>query len=107
MSQRLFDQVLNDFLVRPFLRFGYEVSFEALDKGAIELLGPSGISSTFRELGSRVSQLQSGYVYHYAFAMLLGLTLFVTFSSLGDSLVSWLDGRLAFVWLVSCFYNPN
>ncbi|GJR50355.1 hypothetical protein Tco_1400876 [Tanacetum coccineum] len=29
---------------RPFLRFGYEVSFEALDKGAIEILGPYGIS---------------------------------------------------------------
>ncbi|KAK8492022.1 hypothetical protein V6N13_035069 [Hibiscus sabdariffa] len=25
---------------RSFLRFGYEVSFEALDKGAIEILGP-------------------------------------------------------------------
>ncbi|PPS15510.1 hypothetical protein GOBAR_AA05069 [Gossypium barbadense] len=35
-----FDQVLNDFLVRSFLRFGYEVSFKALDKGAIEILGP-------------------------------------------------------------------
>ncbi|KAI3681465.1 hypothetical protein L6452_36261 [Arctium lappa] len=35
-----FDQVFNDFLVRSFLRFGYEVSFEALDKGAIEILGP-------------------------------------------------------------------
>ncbi|MCD7470698.1 NADH:ubiquinone dehydrogenase subunit 5 [Datura stramonium] len=34
-----FNQVLNDFLVRSFLRFGYEVSFEALDKGAIEILG--------------------------------------------------------------------
>ncbi|KAL8216758.1 hypothetical protein R6Q57_023595 [Mikania cordata] len=37
-----FDQVFNDFLVRSFLRFGYEVSFEALDKGAIEILGPYG-----------------------------------------------------------------
>ncbi|KAK1547959.1 hypothetical protein Q3G72_021875 [Acer saccharum] len=130
-----FDQVLNDFLVRSFLRFGYEVSFEALDKGAIEILGPYGISYTFRRLAERISQLQSGFVvrrvrydpwppawwgrllrcgedirgscewrfpcgepdegrpsrpvrragisrpyYHYAFAMLLGSTLFVTFS---------------------------
>ncbi|KAG5576859.1 hypothetical protein H5410_056993 [Solanum commersonii] len=32
--------------LRSFLRFGYEVSFEALDKGAIEILGPYGISNT-------------------------------------------------------------
>jgi len=41
---------LNDFLVRSFLHFRYEVSFEALDKGAIEILGPYGISHTFRRL---------------------------------------------------------
>ncbi|MCD9559719.1 NADH:ubiquinone dehydrogenase subunit 5 [Datura stramonium] len=43
---------------RSFLRFGYEVSFEALDKGAIEILGPYGISYTFRRLAERISQLR-------------------------------------------------
>nr|YP_010627562.1 NADH dehydrogenase subunit 5 [Rhodiola crenulata]WBN94462.1 NADH dehydrogenase subunit 5 [Rhodiola crenulata] len=100
-----FDQVFNDFLVRSFLRFGYEVSFEALDKGAIEILGPYGISYTFRRLAERISQLQSGFVYHYAFAMLLGSTLFVTFSRMWDSISSWVDNRSSFIWIVSCFYN--
>nr|ANC49148.1 NADH dehydrogenase subunit 5 [Cannabis sativa]UOF76160.1 NADH dehydrogenase subunit 5 [Cannabis sativa] len=100
-----FDQVLNDFLVRSFLRFGYEVSFEALDKGAIEILGPYGISYTFRRLAERISQLQSGFVYHYAFAMLLGSTLFVTFSRMWDSLSSWVDNRSSFILIVSSFYN--
>ncbi|KAI3776157.1 hypothetical protein L1987_45925 [Smallanthus sonchifolius] len=57
-----FDQLFNDFLVRSFLRFGYEVSFEALDKGAIEILDPYGISYTFRRLAERISQHQSGFV---------------------------------------------
>nr|UFX34197.1 NADH dehydrogenase subunit 5 [Tribulus terrestris] len=100
-----FDQVLNDFLVRSFLRFGYEVSFEALDKGAIEILGPYGISYTFRRLAERISQLQSGFVYHYAFAMLLGSTLFVTFFRMWDSLSSWVDNRSSFILIVSSFYN--
>nr|QLA48188.1 NADH dehydrogenase subunit 5 [Medinilla magnifica] len=100
-----FDQVLNDFLVRSFLRFGYEVSFEALDKGAIEILGPYGISYTFRRLAERISHLQSGFVYHYAFAMLLGSTLFVTFSRMWDSLSSWIDNRSSFIWIVSTFFN--
>nr|UFX34167.1 NADH dehydrogenase subunit 5 [Nitraria tangutorum] len=100
-----FDQVLNDFIVRSFLRFGYEVSFEALDKGAIEILGPYGISYTFRRLAERISQLQSGFVYHYAFAMLLGSTLFVTFSRMWDSLSSWVDNRSSFILIVSSFYN--
>nr|AEN56118.1 NADH dehydrogenase subunit 5 [Cucumis melo subsp. melo] len=98
-----FDQVLNDFLVRSFLRFGYSVSFSALDKGAIEILGPYGISYTFRRLAERISQLQSGFVYHYAFAILLGLTLFVTFSRMWDSLSSWVDNRSSFILIVSRF----
>nr|WMB97350.1 NADH dehydrogenase subunit 5 [Zostera marina]WMB97374.1 NADH dehydrogenase subunit 5 [Zostera marina] len=98
-----FDQVLNDFIVRSFLRFGYSVSFSALDKGAIEILGPYGISYTFRRLAKRISQLQSGSVYHYAFAMLLGSTPFVTFSRMWDSLSSWVDNRSFFILIVSSF----
>ncbi|PTQ26269.1 hypothetical protein MARPO_3683s0001, partial [Marchantia polymorpha] len=58
-----FDKVFDNFLARSFLRFGNEVSFKALDKGAIEILGPYGIS---------------GFVYHYAFVMLLGLMIFIS-----------------------------
>nr|YP_009493653.1 NADH dehydrogenase subunit 5 [Codonopsis lanceolata]AWN57598.1 NADH dehydrogenase subunit 5 [Codonopsis lanceolata] len=105
LNKRWFcDQVFNDFLVRPFLRFGYEVSFEALDKGAIEVLGPYGISYTFRRLAERISQLQSGFVYHYAFAILLGSTLFVTFSRMWDSISSWVDNRLVFILIVLSFF---
>ncbi|KAK4572954.1 hypothetical protein RGQ29_031079 [Quercus rubra] len=169
--QRAFQTILNDFLVRSFLRFGYQVSFEALDKGAIEILGPYGISYTFQRLAERISQLQSGFVvrrgtsessllgvgspltsiplhsivsyctipedirgssewrfpcreldegrpsrpvwragisrpyYHYAFAILLGSTLFVTFSRMWDSLSSWVDNRSSFILIVSRFYN--
>ncbi|KAL0903069.1 hypothetical protein M5K25_028226 [Dendrobium thyrsiflorum] len=53
---------IGDRLRRSFLRFGYSVSFQALDKGAIEILGPYGISYTFRRLAERISQLQSGFV---------------------------------------------
>nr|BCT43010.1 NADH dehydrogenase subunit 5 [Musa velutina] len=103
-----FDQVFHDFLLRAFLRFGYSVSFEALDKGAIEILGPYGVSYTFRGFAERISQLQSGFVYHYAFAMLLGSTPFVTFSRMWDSLSSWVDSRSSFIWIVtSCSINKS
>jgi len=41
--------------------------------------------------------------YHYAFAILLGLTLFVTFSRMWDSLSSWVDNRSSFILIVSRF----
>lgn len=90
--------------MRWFLRFGYEVSFKASDKGAIEILGPSGISVTFRRLAKQISQLQSGFVYHYAFVMLLGLTIFMTIIGLWDFISFWVDNRLYFIYIVSFLF---
>ena len=36
---------------------------------------------------------------------LLGLTLFVTFFCMWDSISSWVDSRLSFIFLVSSFLN--
>jgi NADH-quinone oxidoreductase subunit L len=44
----------------------------------IDGFGPDGISATVVRLARRASQLQTGYVYHYAFAMLVGVVGFVS-----------------------------
>jgi NADH-ubiquinone oxidoreductase chain 5 len=104
----LFDKVFNDFIVRPSLIFGYEVSFKTLDKGAIEILGPYGIAGTFRKLAMQLSQIQSGFVYHYAFMMLIGLTIFIAIIGLWDWISFWVDNRLYFIFLLSLlFLNPD
>nr|BDN79761.1 NADH dehydrogenase subunit 5 [Ditrichum rhynchostegium] len=99
-----FDKIFNDFIVRFFLRFGYEVSFKVLDKGAIEILGPYGISYIFRKLAKQISKLQSGFVYHYAFVMLIGLTIFITIIGLWDFISFWVDNRLYFIYIVSFLF---
>ena len=45
----------------------------------IDGFGPDGISATTRELAREASRLQTGYVYHYAFAMLIGVAAFITY----------------------------
>jgi hypothetical protein len=87
-----------------FLRFGYEVSFKVLDKGAIEILGPYGISYTFQKLAKQINKLQSGFVYHYAFVMLIGLTIFITIIGLWDFISFWVDNRLYFIYIVSFLF---
>ncbi len=48
------------------------------DGAIIDRLGPDGISAATRELAREASRLQTGYVYHYAFAMLIGVVALVT-----------------------------
>jgi len=102
----LFDKVYNDFFVKKALSFGYEVSFKTLDKGIIEILGPYGISHTFQKLSRQISKIQSGFVYHYALTMLIGLTVFIAIVGLWDFISFWIDNRLYFILFISfLFYH--
>jgi len=48
------------------------------DRGIIDAYGPDGISAVARMVAARAGQLQTGYVYHYAFAMLIGVVALVS-----------------------------
>lgn len=102
----LFDKIYNDFLISKGLWFGYSISFKILDKGIIEILGPYGIAYSFQKLSQQISKIQSGFVYHYAFSMLIGLTFFIALVGLWDFLSFWIDNRLYFIQFISfIFYN--
>jgi NADH-quinone oxidoreductase subunit L len=44
----------------------------------IDGLGPDGVSARVIDIAQRAVRLQTGYLYHYAFAMLIGVALLVT-----------------------------
>jgi NADH-quinone oxidoreductase subunit L len=44
----------------------------------IDGLGPDGLSAVTARLSVRASRLQTGYLYHYAFVMLIGVVAFVS-----------------------------
>ena len=47
--------------------------WKVFDVRLIDGFGPDGISSLVISISRNVSKIQTGYVYHYAFAMLIGL----------------------------------
>lgn len=54
--------------------------WHGVDQKTIDFFGPDGISSVIRTLGSRLRSIQSGYVYHYVFAILMGVVLIGAFT---------------------------
>ena len=76
------------------------VSFRGLDKGIIEILGPYGVVSTFAPLMKKISKFQTGYIYHYAFIMLIGIVILLTTISFWSTLQSYIfiDNRLLFIY---------
>ena len=60
-----------------------QADVEAFIQGTIDRFGPDGISTVTRFVSRGASWLQSGYVYHYAFAMLIGIVLFASWFLFG------------------------
>ena len=103
-----FDKVYNDFVGRRVMDFGYQISWKAIDKGCLEVLGPFGVAATLPLWSRLISRLQSGKIYHYAVVMLLGLTLAITLVALWDVYEPLLDPRLYFVFLIAfVFYTAQ
>jgi len=72
-----FDEIYDRVFVAPTRWLG-RVFWKIGDGLIIDGFGPDGLAAATRDLARRASWLQSGYVYHYAFAMLVGVALFVT-----------------------------
>lgn len=72
-----FDTIYNHFIVKNILSFGYNVSFKSLDRGLFEYLGPLGIVRSLAVITNKVSKLQTGLIYHYAFSIIIGVTFFI------------------------------
>ena len=77
LNKWYFDELYDWAFVRPARRLGRGLWKDG-DGSLIDGLGPDGISSVARVLARRISTIQSGYVYHYAFAMLIGVAAFVS-----------------------------
>ena len=67
-----FDELYEATFVRA-ARFLGDVFWKVGDQKIIDGLGPDGVAAVSRAVGKRTGQLQTGYVYHYAFVMLLGV----------------------------------
>jgi NADH-ubiquinone oxidoreductase chain 5 len=69
-----FDKVYNEYISQLFFVVSYTITYKIIDRGIIEIFGPMGLSSIITKKASHISKLQTGYLYHYTFLMLIGLT---------------------------------
>ena len=72
-----FDELYDALIVRPAFALGRGL-WKSGDGRLIDGIGPDGVASTMRRFSLRASALQSGYLYHYAFAMLIGVVVLIT-----------------------------
>ncbi|WP_095204087.1 NADH-quinone oxidoreductase subunit L [Mesorhizobium carmichaelinearum] len=81
LNKWYFDELYDFLFVGPAKRLGHFL-WKTGDGTIIDGLGPDGISARVVDVTNRVVKLQTGYLYHYAFAMLIGVAALVTWMML-------------------------
>ena len=73
-----FDALYDAIFVRPAKWLG-RFLWKTGDGTVIDGIGPDGVAARVIDITNRVVKLQSGYIFHYAFAMLIGVALLITY----------------------------
>jgi NADH-quinone oxidoreductase subunit L len=84
LNKWYFDELYDFLFVRSAKALG-KFLWQKGDVGVIDTYGPNGIAARVVDVTNRVVRLQTGYLYHYAFAMLIGIAALVTWMMLGSS----------------------
>jgi NADH-quinone oxidoreductase subunit L len=77
LNKWYFDELYDLIFVRPALWLG-RVLWKGGDGRVIDGFGPDGVTARVLDVTRSAMRLQSGYLYHYAFAMLIGAAAFIT-----------------------------
>ena len=78
LNKWYFDELYDYLFIRPIKTLGI-FFWKIIDIQTIDRFGPDGISSLIKKLSNKAVKFQSGYIYQYAFIMLLGFSAFLTY----------------------------
>lgn len=100
-----FDVLYNHLLVSKGLKLGYKISKE-IDRGAIELIGPYGLSNNLYNTGINIAKLDTGIITTYSLYITIGLLslLFLVFTPMLMDTSMFVEMRLFIIYLASTFF---
>ncbi|WGD31455.1 NADH-quinone oxidoreductase subunit L [Ancylobacter sp. WKF20] len=84
LNKWYFDEIYDFLFVRPTLWIG-KFLWKQGDVRVIDGYGPNGVSARVIDVTNRVVRLQTGYLYHYAFVMLVGVAALITWFMFGGA----------------------
>ena len=73
-----FDEVYNLIFIKPIKKLGL-FFWQKGDINIIDRYGPDGLARLIKILSTKAVNFQSGYIYHYAFVMLVGISILLTY----------------------------
>ena len=72
------DELYELIFIKPIKKVGV-FFWKTGDQGIIDKFGPDGVSKIIKMISNKASRFQTGYIYDYAFVMLIGLSILLTY----------------------------
>ena len=78
LNKWYFDEIYEAVFVKPLKKFGLFL-WKSGDIKTIDQFGPDGFAKMVKFFSNKAVQFQNGYIYHYAFVMLVGFSILLTY----------------------------
>ena len=78
LNKWYFDEIYDFIFIKPIKKLGVFFWYKG-DIKTIDRFGPDGFAKLVKKISDRSVNFQSGYIYHYAFIMLIGLSILLTY----------------------------
>lgn len=99
-----FDKIYNESFAQFLLVFSHRVTYKIIDRGIIEKLGPLGFSKLSLFNAKFIQSFQTGYIYHYAFFIFIGISFFILLFILKPFFfINLIDYKILGLFLISIF----
>ena len=72
------DELYDSLFIKPTKKIG-SFFWKKGDIGTIDRFGPDGISKLIKIISNKAGRIQTGFIYDYAFVMLIGLSILLTY----------------------------
>lgn len=96
----LFDKVYNENISQNLLRIAYTQTYQNMDRGVLEFLGPEGISTQLYLWTQKLASIQFGMIFHNLFGLFLGLFILLFFFLQGPSLSLFIDFKTVLIFFI-------
>ncbi len=78
LNKWYFDEIYDFVFVKQLKKIGI-IFWKSGDIATIDRFGPDGFAKLVKFFSNKAVQFQNGYIYHYAFVMLLGFSILLTY----------------------------
>jgi proton-translocating NADH-quinone oxidoreductase chain L len=72
-----FDRIYNEHFVQNILSLSYHYFYQSIDRGLLEKIGPSGLSTVIFKFAETVRTYQTGFVLHYLIYFFVSIILII------------------------------